>query len=101
MKIFKRNYGFAIFRSITYKSYINENLKGDNFWQLYINNKIKKTDFSSWQQLNIDFLIDNDVISVDKENIFITQKQSLKLLIISNIYNYGVIHYYNFNKKLR
>lgn len=90
-----------LFSDQSHISYINENLKGDNFWQLYINNKIKKTDFSSWQQLNIDFLIDNDVISVDKEeNIFITQKQSLRVLIISNIYNYGVIHYYNFNKKL-
>ncbi|MFB8537862.1 hypothetical protein [Enterococcus thailandicus] len=82
-------------------TYINEELKGDDFVQLLVNNKIKKTDFHSYQQLNIDFLIDNDIISVDKEeNIFTTQKQFFRILIISNIYKYGVIHYYHWNQKL-
>nr|WP_176332604.1 hypothetical protein [Enterococcus sp. 12C11_DIV0727] len=76
-------------------------MKGNDFVQLIVNNKIKKTDFRSYQQLNIDFLIDNDVISVDKEEtIFTTEKQLFRILIISNIYKYGVIHYYHWNQKL-
>jgi hypothetical protein len=90
-----------LFSDQSHITYINEELKGDDFVQLLVNNKIKKTDFLSYQQLNIDFLIDNDIISVDKEeNIFTTQKQLFRILIISNIYNYGVIHYYHWNQKL-
>ena len=82
-------------------TYINEELKGNDFVQLIVNNKIKKTDFRSYQQLNIDFLLDNNVISVDKEeNIFTTEKQLFRILIISSIYKYGVIHYYHWNQKL-
>lgn len=36
----------------------------------------------------------------EEENIFITQKQFLRISIISNIYYYGVIHYYHLNQKL-
>lgn len=90
-----------LFSDQSHITYINEELKGDDFVQLLINNKIKKTDFRSYQQSNIDFLIDNDIISVDKEeNIFTTQKQWFRILIFSNIYNYGVIHYYHLNQKL-
>ena len=90
-----------LFSDQSHITYINEELKGDDFVQLLVNNKIKKTDFHSYQQLNIDFLIDNDIISADKEgNIFTTQKQLFRILIISNIYKYGVIHYYHWNQKL-
>lgn len=85
----------------SHMTYINEEFKGDNFVQLITNYKIKKTDFHTHQQFNIDFLIDNNIISVDKEEIiFMTQKQLLRSLIISTIYNYGVIHYYHWNQKL-
>lgn len=92
---------YLLFSDQSHITYINEELKGDHFVQLLINNEIKKTDFHSYQQLNIDFLINNNIISVDEEeNIFITQKQFLRISIISNIYYYGVIHYYHLNQKL-
>ncbi|WYJ87285.1 hypothetical protein A5866_002380 [Enterococcus sp. 12C11_DIV0727] len=92
---------YLLFSDQSHITYINEELKGNDFVQLIVNNKIKKTDFRSYQQLNIDFLIDNDVISVDKEEtIFTTEKQLFRILIISNIYKYGVIHYYHWNQKL-
>lgn len=92
---------YLLFSDQSHITYINEELKGNDFVQLIFNNKIKKTDFHSYQQLNIDFLIDNDVISVDEEEtIFTTKKQLFRILIISNIYKYGVIHYYHWNQKL-
>lgn len=76
-------------------------MKGYDFVKLIVNNKIKKTNFHSYQQLDIDFLIINDIFSVDKEgNIFTTEKQLFRILIFSNIYKYVVIHYYNWNQKL-
>ncbi|HHH5837612.1 TPA: hypothetical protein ACP2TU_002496, partial [Listeria innocua] len=64
-------------------------------------NKIKKDDFHNYQRLDIEFLLDNYIISIDKKgDIFITEKQLLRIRIFSNIYKYGVIHYYHSNKKL-
>lgn len=81
--------------------YINESLNEKDFLQLIFKNKIKKSDFHNYQQLNVDFLLDNNVISLDKEeNIVLTEKQLFRISIISNIYHYGVIHYYYTNKKL-
>ncbi len=90
-----------LFSDQSHINYINEKLKGENFVQLFVNNKIKKNDFHSYQQSDINFLIDNNIISVDKEEmVFTTQKQLLRISIISNIYNYEVIHYYHLNQKL-
>lgn len=81
--------------------YINEELQGEDFLQLIIKNKIEKVRFHNYQQVDIDFLLENRVVSLDEEGvIFTTDKQLLRIVIISNIYRYGVVHYYHWNQKL-
>ena len=81
--------------------YINENLQAKNFVQLVTNNKIKKEDFHNYQQSHIDFLIDNKIICINElGNLYIPRNQMMRIPIFFNIYKYGVIHYYHWNKKL-
>ncbi|HDM9182925.1 TPA: hypothetical protein P0362_002182, partial [Listeria innocua] len=92
---------YLLFSDQSHITYITKETNGDNFVELIVNNKIKKDDFHNYQRLDIEFLLDNYIISIDKKgDIFITEKQLLRIRIFSNIYKYGVIHYYHSNKKL-
>ncbi|HDU8545420.1 TPA: hypothetical protein RG752_002770, partial [Enterococcus faecalis] len=76
-------------------NYINENLSEDNFAMLILKNQINKNDLLNYQNQQIDFLISNNVISVNKKGfLYLTPKQSIRIIIFSNLYKFGVIHYY-------
>lgn len=82
-------------------TYINEELKESNFVKLIMENKVKKSCFHNYQQPNIDFLVNNNVISLGDDGIiFTTEKQLFRISILSNIYKYEVVHYYHWNQKL-
>lgn len=81
--------------------YVNEEFNAHSFVQLINENKIKKCMYRNYQQLDIDFLVNNKVISVNQdEEIYITEKQATRVLIFSLLYKYGVIHFHHGIQKL-
>lgn len=81
--------------------YIDEEFSANDFIQLISKNKIKKSMFHNYQQADVDFLIKNEVITINQdEEISITKKQLTRILIFSNLYKYGVIHYHHWIQKL-
>ena len=65
-----------LFSNQSHLNYITEELKGENFEQLIINNKINKDSFHDFQQMNINFLIENGIISVNNYGVIFTTKKS-------------------------
>ncbi|NTJ69595.1 hypothetical protein HQ903_07140 [Enterococcus faecium] len=81
--------------------YINEKFNAHSFVQLIGENEIKRYMYRNYQQLGIDFLVNNKVISVNQdEEIYITKKQYTRIIIFSILYRYGVIHYHHWIQKL-
>ena len=77
-------------------TYINENLPEENFVKLMLKNRINKSDIINFHHQDIDLLIDKDVISIDENGFLsVTTKQLTRIAILSNIYKFGVIHYYH------
>lgn len=92
---------FLLFSDQSGIIYINEYIKGNDFIELLNKNKIKRSDFHSYQIAAIDFLINNEIVSLDsQQRIYLTQQQSWKILILQNIYQYGVDNYYYLNHKV-
>lgn len=84
-----------LFSSQSNIRYIDDNLKAENFVQLIKDKKVNKNNLHNYQHKEIDFLIDKQVISVDKDNfLYLTKKQERRILIFINIYKFGVIHYH-------
>lgn len=81
--------------------YIDKEFNAHSFVQLINENKIKKCMYRNYQQLHIDFLVNNRIISVNQdEEIYMTEKQVIRVLIFSVLYKYGVIHYHHGIQKL-
>lgn len=77
-------------------TYINEDLTDENFFILMLKNNINKSDLLNFQHQDIDFLIEKNIISIDEDGfLYITVKQLTRIAIFSNIYKFGVIHYYH------
>lgn len=77
-------------------TYINESLSEENFVMLMLKNRINKSDIINFHHQDIDLLIDKDVISIDENGFLsVTTKQLARVAILSNIYKFGVIHYYH------
>ncbi len=54
---------------------------------LILKNQINKNDLLNYQNQQIDFLISNNVISVNKKGfLYLTPKQSIRIIIFSNLY---------------
>ncbi|OFI46907.1 hypothetical protein BG262_03715 [Floricoccus penangensis] len=78
-------------------TYINENLKADDFFQLIIKYNLKVEDFNSYQRDRVRILIENNIVSLDTNgNIVLNNEQLVRIGIYKQLYNYGVIHYYHY-----
>lgn len=86
-----------LFSTQSHLGYINQNLQADTFIDLLQNNKVSYSDFSPYQTENIDFLVEEEIITVrENDEIFVTNQQAQFILICRFLWSYGVINYYNF-----
>lgn len=68
----------------------------ENFVQLFAKHKVKFSYFEKYQQKDINFLIKNNIIMRTKDDVICAnKKQILRIAILSKLFDYGVIHYYN------
>lgn len=88
---------YLLFSTQAVLGYINESLHESTFIELLQKHNISYSDFLSYQIPNIDFLIEENIITV-RENgeIFVTHQQKQFILICRFLWSYGVINYYNF-----
>ncbi|EAE7308550.1 hypothetical protein BKE14_10295 [Listeria monocytogenes] len=71
--------------------YINEELKGDSFFDLLLNYELKVSDFQEYQKETLQYLIDNNVL-IEKEDI-LKFKNITKVNLLCEIYLFGSTSY--------
>ncbi|ABJ68030.1 MULTISPECIES: hypothetical protein [Pediococcus] len=72
--------------------YLHEN----SFIQLLEKHNINYSFFENYQRQDINYLIENNIITKRKDDvIYVNKKQMRRIRIFSMIFNYGVINYYN------
>ncbi|EAG1723607.1 hypothetical protein BBW79_14790 [Listeria monocytogenes] len=71
--------------------YINEELKGDSFFDLLLNYELKVSDFQEYQKETLQYLIDNNVL-IEKEDI-LKFKNITKINLLREIYLFGSTSY--------
>ncbi|EJU4176974.1 hypothetical protein N4497_002985 [Listeria monocytogenes] len=71
--------------------YINEELKGDSFFDLLLNYELKVSDFQEYQKETLQYLIDNNVL-IEKEDI-LKFKNITKVNLLREIYLFGSTSY--------
>lgn len=77
-------------------SYIDENLHEDFFYELMLKHSVNINMLNNYQTQSIDFLIDNNIISIDINGfLYLNIKQHNRIIILLSLYEFGVIHYYH------
>lgn len=90
-----------LFSDQSHLTYVKKELQANSFAQLIIKHQINYSFFNDFQKQNVDFLIENKIISTnDSGEIIIDSKQMLRISILSSLFKYGVIHYHNWIDKI-
>ncbi|WP_099975170.1 hypothetical protein [Lactobacillus terrae] len=77
-------------------NYIDENKQESTFFDLLFRHRLKMSEFRPCQQQQLQKLMDKNIISINDNDVICTsESQKLRLYILQNIYNYGVMHYYH------
>lgn len=74
--------------------------KYNNFYSLVINEKVKMNEYPEYDQRDLEQLIDNGYIQIDKEG-YISIKDIGKINIFRELYYNGVISYWKYSKESR
>lgn len=86
-----------LFSDQTMLGYINSAVSEKNIVNLLTKHDIKYTDFSDYQLANLNFLLEENVVSRNENgSLFFSKVQKMMLHLYQNIWSYGVINYYNF-----
>ncbi|MDG9734448.1 hypothetical protein [Leuconostoc pseudomesenteroides] len=69
----------------------------ENIVSLLTKHDIKYTDFSDYQLIDLNFLLEENVVSRNENDLlFFSKYQNMMLRLYYNIWSYEVINYYNF-----
>lgn len=92
---------FLLFSDQSNLAFINKKFDDDSFSKLICKNKINYSLFQDYQKSDVNFLVEKNIVSVNNDNVIsATNKQKLKISILSDIFDYGVINYYNGSNKI-
>lgn len=97
---------FLLFSDQSTLGYLDEEINEDTFARLIFSNpNVNISDFESYQKSKIQYLKDKEIISITESGkVYLTDKQKLRIMILKELYNYGVINYYHcldsFEKKI-
>lgn len=76
--------------------YLSKSKNESNFVRLVNLHRVNISEFNSNQRNYVDFLMQENVISLNEEGIItFDESQKLMLYLYSQLWSYGVIHYYN------
>ncbi|MGF2925475.1 hypothetical protein ACFX18_09410 [Lactococcus garvieae] len=85
-----------LFSDQTMLGYINKDKNESNFISLISNHKVLYSEFNSFSLSDIDFLIEKEIISREKNDLItLTSYQDSQLLIFGLLWRYGVVNQYN------
>lgn len=99
------NIGYLLFSNQSHLNSIeNLNKNYDSFYELILNEKIKKDMFYKWQISNVDLLIDKKCIFIDKDGFLYFNKELvwiLKELYVNSVLSYCYVKKYQEIKRLK
>lgn len=82
-----------LFSDQSHLTYIDENRNGKTLAELIKNHRVRKEDFLNYQQANIQFLIDNNILTdAENELSFVDEKE---VEVLKELYWFGDVSYVN------
>ena len=89
-----------IFSNQSHIFYLPKKEEYENFFELIINDSVKISDFQDYQLANIQWLLDNSLISLD-ENSFIRIVDMKTVSILKELYSEDVLSYWHYSVEYR